>query len=197
MAEAHVGALPEGMKHCRVCAEPINVQATKCIHCSSDQGRWRLVANLSNTVLALLIALFSVLTTAVPVIINTFTPRDSRLVFSFPIADETRIVLLVSNNGIRPGMVQDILLKTFNAGSVFLRPIAADQHALYMVEPTKSNLFEFPRPKESDWTGKTPLIKYRQCEITVSYITFTGHRETELFECPKGTKYFLNDPSLE
>jgi hypothetical protein len=197
MAEAHVGSLPEGMKHCRVCAEPINVRATKCIHCNSDQGKWRQLGGLSSTVLALLIALFSVLTTAVPVMINALTPLDSRLVFSFPVADEARIALLVSNNGVRPGMLQDILLKSLNAGAVFLRPVTAAQHAAYIVEPTKSNLFEFARPKDGDWLGKTSLVKYRNCEITVSYVNFTGHRGTELFECPKGTKYFLNDLSLQ
>ena len=55
MADAHVGPLPEGMKQCRVCAEPINIRAIKCIHCGSDQeqGKWSKRAGLSSSVLAL------------------------------------------------------------------------------------------------------------------------------------------------
>ena len=34
MAEAHVGPLPDGMRHCRICAEPINKAAQKCIRMS-------------------------------------------------------------------------------------------------------------------------------------------------------------------
>ena len=83
MSEAHVGPLPEGMKHCRVCAEPINKAAQKCIHCQSEQSTWRQRLGFSSTVLALLIALISVLSSAVPVFERALTPKDSHLSFAY------------------------------------------------------------------------------------------------------------------
>jgi hypothetical protein len=194
MAEVHIGPLPEGMKQCRVCAEPINLRATKCIHCDSEQGSWRLRAGISSNILALLIALLSVLTTAAPILKNALTPDDSRLVFSLPAADKDRLALLVSNNGLRAGMLQEILLKTPKAGATLLRPIEADQHTVYIVEPGRSSLFEFAKP--TVWLGNYPFIKFERCEIVVSFVNFTGRRDVDLFECPQGTRYFLNDASL-
>lgn len=75
MAETHIGELPPGTKRCKVCAEPINISAKKCIHCQSDQ-EWTSRLGFSATVLSLLVALITVLTAAIPVIRDAITPRD-------------------------------------------------------------------------------------------------------------------------
>jgi hypothetical protein len=106
MGEAHVGPLPEGMKHCRVCAEPINKAAQKCIHCQTEQSVWRRRLGFSSTVLALLIALISVLSSAVPAFKEILTPKDSHLSFTYLGATDDYIGILISNSGNRPGSVR-------------------------------------------------------------------------------------------
>src|SRR5437660_570837 len=87
MAEAHVGPLPEGLKHCKACQEPINRNARKCIHCQGEQGEIRRRLAFSSTVLALLVALISVLTAAAPVLKEALTPKNSDIELSFQGAD--------------------------------------------------------------------------------------------------------------
>jgi predicted nucleic acid-binding Zn ribbon protein len=104
MAEAHVGPLPEGTKHCPVCAEPINSKAWKCIHCQSELGRWRRRLSLSSTVLALIVALVSVLGTTTPPIIEAMKPKKS---IAYILQDVTAggITIVASNVGTRQGIV--------------------------------------------------------------------------------------------
>jgi hypothetical protein len=60
---------------CLVCREDIQEGAKKCIHCDSYQD-WRRYFSVGTVVLSLLIALFSVLTTLIPVVLDAFhTPR--------------------------------------------------------------------------------------------------------------------------
>src|SRR5258708_1180168 len=106
MAEAHVGPLPDGMKHCRICAEPINKAAQKCIHCQSEQSRLRQRLGLSSSVLALLVALGPVLGATLPIMVDIFTPKNSALVFSYQGANEKYVGVLASNRGVRPGSVR-------------------------------------------------------------------------------------------
>ena len=110
MAEAHIGPLPEGTKRCRVCGEPINLIALKCIHCSSEQARWRLRLGLSRTVLSLLVALVSVLTAALPALKDFLTERNSDLSISFQVADKESLAFLITNRGARPGSISTAVL---------------------------------------------------------------------------------------
>ena len=105
MGESFVGELQQGLKRCEVCQEPINERALKCIHCSSEQGFMRRRLGLSSTVLSLLVALVTVLTAAIPVIKNAFTPEDLRVTAAFQAADAHSVSVMVSNNGIRAGSV--------------------------------------------------------------------------------------------
>jgi hypothetical protein len=68
-------------KPCKVCGEAIKKVARICIHCNNYQD-WRAEVNVSSTVLALLVALASVLSWAVPVITTALTPKNSDLIFS-------------------------------------------------------------------------------------------------------------------
>ena len=91
-------------------------------------------------------------------------------------------------------MVEQVFLKTVKAGATFLRPIVTERQAVYIIEPGKSDLFEFEKPKNTDWVPtQGPMIKYANCEIAVTYVNFSGISDVNLFQCPKGTKYFLAD----
>lgn len=69
-------------KPCRVCGEDIKASAQKCIRCDSYQD-WRGRLGLSSTVLALLVALISVITNGVPIISAAFEAKIVPLKFVF------------------------------------------------------------------------------------------------------------------
>jgi hypothetical protein len=105
--ETHV--LASGAVACRICQEPIKANAKKCTHCGSYQD-WRGQIAVSSTVLALIIALITVLTAAIPVVIDVFTANNSHLVASWqdPYQGEDNyydMYILISNEGNRPGAV--------------------------------------------------------------------------------------------
>ncbi|QDU44306.1 hypothetical protein Mal52_27850 [Symmachiella dynata] len=61
---------------CTVCGELIHSSAKKCTHCDTWLD-WRRHLTLSSVVLSLLVALVSVSTVAVPIIVNAFQPNDA------------------------------------------------------------------------------------------------------------------------
>jgi hypothetical protein len=88
----------------QVCAEPIKKAARKCIHCDSYQD-WHANIGMSSTVLSLLVALVSVLTAAIPVVKDAFTPKNALLTATFQGANSDRLSVLFTNQGTRPGSV--------------------------------------------------------------------------------------------
>ena len=87
---------------CKSCREPIKFGAKKCVHCEAFQD-WRGSLHLSSTLLALLVALVSVISLAVPVLKETFSPNNSQLVVALQHDSPTVLTLLVSNTGTKPG----------------------------------------------------------------------------------------------
>jgi uncharacterized phosphosugar-binding protein len=80
----------------------MRVAAKKCVRCGSYQD-WRANLGVGGTILSLLVALGSILTVAVPVMISAITPENSTLIFSYQGATKEDVTILVSNRGIRPG----------------------------------------------------------------------------------------------
>jgi hypothetical protein len=103
-----VGKLDDagGKKHCRECYALMPVQANRCIACGSAQNWQRYVAQ-SGSVLALLVALVSVLTFAVPIWRHEFyrpSPRPSIAYMPFPVSKHG-MRLAISNGGDAPLLV--------------------------------------------------------------------------------------------
>ena len=181
MAQAHTGPIPDGLKQCPVCGEPVNVKAWKCIHCQSDLGRWRRKLGVSSTALALLVALVSVLTAAVPVLKETLTPKNSDIGLSFQGADANIVAVLISNHGTRPGSFRGALLELRNKGepSVYLPlDIAGPGGPAVAIDAGRGillNLISFKSRQDESFkrfsfkgTGVTCLLHYRVTD-------FLGH----------------------
>lgn len=94
---------------CVVCREPIKVGARKCIHCNSPQGFTRHLG-MSSTVLALLIALISVLQSALPVLITTIEGKHTNLRLNLLSAENTTAVFLATNSGNMPGRLGKVIV---------------------------------------------------------------------------------------
>jgi predicted nucleic acid-binding Zn ribbon protein len=181
MAQAYVGPLPDGTKHCRVCSEPINVAAQKCIHCQSEQAEWRRRLSLSTSVLALLIALIAVLTASIPVLKEAITAKDSHLIFSFQGASDQSISVLVSNQGIRPGTVHFGTVWYMKRSFLVTQSVANGKIAPFVVEAGKSVLAKFVKASNANVMAPTraALDKEVPCGITIKHTTFAGRDELE------------------
>jgi hypothetical protein len=192
-------------KLCATCGEPIAFSARKCIHCDAYQD-WRRYLAFSSTVLALLVALLSVATVAVPVLRDVLIAKDSDLVGSFQGLSDNGAVFVVSNAGNRPGTV----------GEAFV--------IIALRDPPPTNTLPFIMisglPLEDSYVaetsfvdaGKSKLIKYRplssppksgpqgpqypweetdagkfQCAMGIDLINFSGRITRNCFEysCPR------------
>jgi hypothetical protein len=86
-------------------------RARVCTHCNLHQGlRGKL--GLSSTVLALLVALVSVLTQAAPVIADLFARKTSQVTISHPYLDGTTMRFVATNRGREPGLIETVQLRS-------------------------------------------------------------------------------------
>jgi hypothetical protein len=97
------------LKDCIVCKESIKQGAQKCVNCDSFQD-WRRYFSFGTVVLSLLVALFSVLAVAVPIIKSTLTPHRSDLRFSFLSYEPKLIKIVCSNVGNRAAILKEAKL---------------------------------------------------------------------------------------
>lgn len=94
---------------CRVCNERIEIGAKKCIHCSSFQD-WRRYLNLSSTMLALIVALISVLSISIPILKESFESENSYITILFQSASDEYLTFIGSNSGKYPGGIGNVSL---------------------------------------------------------------------------------------
>src|SRR5258708_27102734 len=95
---------------CIACSEEIQPGAKICTHCDQFQD-WRRFFGISAPVLSLLVALVSVLSIAIPAILNVRPPQTSDIHCSLLEWDESTatVKLAVSNKGSRAAGVQRLL----------------------------------------------------------------------------------------
>jgi hypothetical protein len=91
-------------RRCPDCLEIVPRRVRICPNCKAYQD-WRRYVGIGQTNLALLVALISVMTAAIPVFKEYLSPQNSALTFVFQRSAQDRIGFFVSNSGIRPGSV--------------------------------------------------------------------------------------------
>jgi hypothetical protein len=195
VAETHIGPLPEGTKSCRVCAEPINKAAQKCIHCQSEQSWVRQRLGLSSTVLSLLVALISVLTASVPILMESLATKNAKLSFTFLSADDQYIVVFVTNAGTRPGTISQV---SVIVGEGVLQLTTGSPAPI--IEPGRSYLLQFRSPTPIARTS--PLIDMWEegpCSVAMRLIDFHGSPKAEYHEvsCRELGRFFGKPPEAE
>jgi hypothetical protein len=191
---------------CLECREPLRAGAGKCVRCNAYQD-WRRYFAFSTTVLSLLIALLSVATVCIPVLIDALRPADAVIRLSIGdistpslawsyyrqragwgdlpphVADRFEISLVVrlvaTNSGTRPGVIE-----------------AVDVRGIYLDDPSKvfaatliAGNLSGPIPVNP---GQTVLFEAhcpgvpggtynRAFQITASVVLFSGTKKTETF----------------
>lgn len=92
------------MAKCVICKEDIQEGALKCVHCSSSQG-WARHIPFSSTVLALLVALFSVLQTTIAMFVSMSAKLESVTSISLASVSDSEFSLVASNDGNKSSIV--------------------------------------------------------------------------------------------
>lgn len=110
---------------CCECKEPIEMGAKKCIHCNSYQN-WRRYMPLSSDVLALLIALLSILTVGAPIVADAFSNVETEIsisatgvrlgcIGSGSISTPALVIeAFVTNHGKMPGILKSAYIRNKN-----------------------------------------------------------------------------------
>jgi hypothetical protein len=149
MSETSTALAADDTKPCKVCGEPIKKVARVCYHCTNYQD-WRGEIAVGSAVLSLLVALFSVLTVAVPIILDAFTPRNSALSFAFQAQSDKVLTVLVTNQGVRSGSVAaGASLRTsadkyaLGGYPLTLSGVDTSVTAAMLVEPSASHLLNY------------------------------------------------------
>jgi hypothetical protein len=169
-------------KVCKVCGESIATPAVKCIHCGSYQVWWRGILGLSNTFLALLIALISVTTSLLPVLKNSFASKNSDLQFSYQGANEYAITVFASNLGIRPGSVRSATMKVPKVNNIefFLQPFENNtQLPPVVIDPGKSLLVNFGNGHHNDSATLISFDPKDQCDFKIFHTDFLGNPKSK------------------
>lgn len=100
--------------------------APKCVTCESYQG-WRRHISMSTTMVALLTALVSVLSIAVPPMLRALQPDNSKISVAFGGDDEEgAFYLLAINVGNRPGTLAEVSIDVPMRGKKFNYKAALD-----------------------------------------------------------------------
>jgi hypothetical protein len=186
MAGVHIGELPKGTKRCVICGEPINLAARKCIHCDSLQNAVQQRLGLSTNVLSLSVALVSVLGVVVPILVESATRDDSRLVFSLQHVTDTELFVIVTNQGKEAGTVATASLRLKDGKNVELR--SSERSPVEVIEPKKSILLRFHK-FIIDGRRVAPEVPFdvpadQTCILSFDATSFQGDRTAPLIERP-------------
>ena len=128
-------------KVCKNCAEEIKFDAKLCNHCVSFQD-WRSNFQFGTVVLFLLVALVSVLSIALPALIASLIPNNSRLEFTVQGSSKDTVFVLVSNLGKRPGSIAHVALFLDEEAEIVLN-LDPFSHNIKIIEPEKTILIEY------------------------------------------------------
>lgn len=190
MSQSQGGSVKEEKTKCKACLDLIPIGARKCSRCGSFQN-WQAKFPLTESILALLIALVSVVLLGIPIVKSALQPDDSEITLTYIDRSDVSIPIIASNKGNRPGVMEPVaglLVTTKGSGD---RP--AQTHALLanVAEGTRANLL-IPEntSKQFFFFVNSPqyapdvfqkladdlqsIDSLRKCTVTVMYLDFTG-----------------------
>src|SRR5262245_29682247 len=167
-------SLPDGMKRCVVCGEPMPAASQKCPRCQSEQNWLRRYIGGSGPVLSALVAVVALATAAWSVASYLSTPRQSRLVAAEQTSEPEVLAVLVTNEGARPGTVGWAQISINNQAFA----LAAEGGLPVVVEPGKSILIRFkntePVTTLPEFRNFIQMPESFRCRLTLGQTASTG-----------------------
>lgn len=159
---------------CPVCCEPIRDGARKCIHCNSWNG-WRGWLGISDTALALLVALVTVVGTTAPRIAELTTPKRSRTVLSFRQSNRNFLEVTAANDGNADALVVSATLVGQDQAGKVSKSIKLDDASLpvaphgqvallgFLISPIKTPEFlAWPHKDIHSATMLVSVVEFRE-----------------------------------
>jgi hypothetical protein len=185
MTDAAAREPDEKTKACRYCGEHIPVLASLCRECKCYQD-WRGVLGISQTTLALLVALVSVVATTGPFFIDLFTPKNSKLFVNFQGAVEGDLLFSSANLGTRPAIIGaasiDVIWTSAKQGFSFPYsiPLAPkDSKERTVAAGSSSTLALAPLRKVDDVLKEIEAnsnLWFDQCIVYLEWFEFSGEK---------------------
>ena len=169
---------------CKICKSPIHAEAKKCTECGSFQN-WRRHIVLSNTLLALVVALVSVSGALGPTIREMFRPIKSSIYIHVFDVSSNEINVVAGNSGTRPGLLKRARL---SYGTIQYQP-----QPLKIVGPDppiipRDTMVHFSlHPLVSDRRARfhrVPGEKHPECDLEIQYAEFDGTEQSVLYKIP-------------
>lgn len=170
----------EQQKACRQCALAIPANALLCSTCGSYQD-WRGWLAVSSTILALLVALISVTTAAVPAIVQAFEQEESSVRVSNVVLRDMRLSAIAANAGRRPATIAEVAIHSDRVVLVASPQVREDTYlpsgakqVVFEVQPKMSaaaarDLADLPEGKvQPDGTRRITLEDVGQIEFFVT-----------------------------
>lgn len=190
---------PSTLVACSTCREQIQRGAKKCKTCDSYQD-WRRFLNMSSSVLALLVALVSVLSFATPIAVNMLRKDGSNLTITLQAVQARNIYFLASNSGNRPGGIGDAQLRLHYGSTTlriplyrtgeppFIMPGASRQIFYTLSDAQRQTIFTL-LVQQVDLTDPPPSAPPRRdisgrARFTIEAIEFDGTRRSFASEMP-------------
>jgi hypothetical protein len=179
---------PAMMVACRVCQEPIRKGARKCIHCNSMLD-WHGWLGISETALALLVALVSVVGATAPRVVALLTPQSSNLRLSIRQVFSNNLEVLALNQGHQNSQLLSAKISAKTDDGRQLDAIPLQINGVPNVPGEQGTLFELAIPLSAiptflDW----PHPKIQSATLSVLINEFRKQPETREIDVP--VEYF-------
>jgi RNA polymerase subunit RPABC4/transcription elongation factor Spt4 len=140
---------------CRQCRHPIPISAKICSTCKSYQD-WRGSLPITSTALAVLTAMISVVSLAVPSFINAFHRPRSNAYLTMPSFDGTNLRIIAINSGDAPASLLPAHVQgTFLAGATRVR--LKNEEAAFVKPGAQQIVFDIVPPLSSSQAYKASL----------------------------------------
>jgi predicted nucleic acid-binding Zn ribbon protein len=178
---------PAPQSECRVCKEPIRPGAQRCVHCGTFQN-WRRYLTFSATVLSLLVALVSVLTVGIPVVINAVTQKRAHVEVSLLERHHwSNFMLVVSNSGEAPVLLREVQMLGVDKGKDWVYPLkhtAQGRGWPIVLEKNSYELLELRVVMRVRPDNEATEKKYG-CKLQFLLYHLDGRKEVLPFSCGK------------
>lgn len=184
---------------CIECREIINEQARVCLKCNSRQD-WRRHLSFSSTILSLLIALASVLSTAIPAIVSALTPHSSHInvavvrwrnhasVQNYQEDRKFDFQLYVSNSGSRRGGIGRVKMRPAGVKQAPWEELDVTHHyagGTELIDPGTAHFLYYSRASLFSPTRKQPApLLPSAVVLSIEILSDDGKNQTHCFTYP-------------
>ena len=207
--EINMVASTDNSVKCKICKEKIHKYALKCTHCGSFQN-WRRHLGLSTSFLSILVALISVLTVFITIILDSSIKNDSDISASVINWQRTYFIdqgklsqvliveIFITNSGKKPGAMKAFSIKGAGENKF--------QYLMYGAPEIKDESSNIEIMSKTIEPGNTLLLKanlktlltikefedkYSNADLKLEIVNFSGKEQDIIMEVKNSPPIFF------